>query len=133
MSKMLSSVRHTWEKNWPEVHAAARGGLPNFILSRAPDGLGENVPVFCYHVVSEEEFESDMRFLYANEYATIDSDSLLNHVEGREPAPEKSVVISVDDGARNLRDVIFPLLKKYNMKAVAFVAPRFHVVFLEFK
>jgi len=36
------------------------------------------------------------------------------------------VVLTFDDGPRNHYEVVFPLLKRYGMKGVAFIAPRFH-------
>jgi peptidoglycan/xylan/chitin deacetylase (PgdA/CDA1 family) len=82
--------------------------------------------VFCYHVVNAEEFEADLDFLSRNGYVTIDADTLLDHLEERRRAPERAVVLTFDDGARNLFEIAFPLLKRYGMTAVAFVAPRFH-------
>jgi peptidoglycan/xylan/chitin deacetylase (PgdA/CDA1 family) len=126
MTPIVSTLRNIWEKNWPEAHAAATGGLPQFILTRRPRDLGSSVPVFCYHAVNAEEFEIDLDFLSKNGYVTIDADTLLDHLEERRPAPKRAVVLTIDDGARNLFEVAFPLLKRYGMKAVAFIVPRFH-------
>jgi peptidoglycan/xylan/chitin deacetylase (PgdA/CDA1 family) len=119
-------LRRFWEKNWPQVHAAMSGGLPQFVLGRRVRGLDTGVPAFCYHIVQTEAFEADLAFLSRNGYVTIDADALLGHLEGRRPAPRQAVVLSIDDGARNLYDVAFPLLRRYGMTAVAFVAPAFH-------
>jgi CelD/BcsL family acetyltransferase involved in cellulose biosynthesis/peptidoglycan/xylan/chitin deacetylase (PgdA/CDA1 family) len=125
MTPFVSNLRNSWEKNWPEVHAAVTGGLPQFILTRRPRDLGLCVPVFLYHVVNAEDFEADLDFLSRNGYVTIDADALLDHLEERHRAPERAVVLTFDDGARNLYEVVYPLLKRYGMTAVAFVAPRF--------
>jgi len=50
----------------------------------------------------------------------------MSHLEERRRAPEHAVVLTIDDGASNLYEVAFPLLRHYGMKAVAFIAPRFH-------
>ena len=126
MTHIISTLRNSWEKNWPEVRAALTGGLPQFIFSRRPRDLGLGVPVFCYHVVNAEEFDADLDFLSRNGYVTITADTLLDHLEERCRAPERAVVLTFDDGAHNLYEVVFPLLKRYGMTAVAFVAPRFH-------
>lgn len=123
---MFRTLRNIWEKNWPEVDAAVRGGLPQFVLARWPRELGSSVPVFCYHVVDPDDFEQDLDFLSRNGYAPISADALLDHLEGRRRAPKRAVVLTIDDGARNLYEVAFPLLKRHGMTAVAFVAPRFH-------
>ena len=122
----LAALRISWEKNWPEAHALLTGSLPQFILARRPRPLGLSVPVFCYHTVDAERFEGDLDFLSSNGYVTIDADALLDHFEERPRAPERAVVLTIDDGARNLYEVVYPLLKRHSMKAVAFVAPRFH-------
>ena len=122
----LAALRISWEKNWPEVHAALTGGLPQFILARRPREVGLSVPVFYYHTVDAERFEGDLSFLSRNGYVTIDADTLLDHMEEHRSAPERAVVLTVDDGARNLYEVVYPLLNRHSMKAVAFVAPRFH-------
>jgi peptidoglycan/xylan/chitin deacetylase (PgdA/CDA1 family) len=84
------------------------------------------VPVFCYHEVSSTDLEADLKYLTENGYTTIDTDTLLGHLEGSLSIPERAVVLSFDDGPRNHYDVVFPLLRRYRMTAVAFIAPRFH-------
>jgi peptidoglycan/xylan/chitin deacetylase (PgdA/CDA1 family) len=119
-------VREAWEKNWPEIHAALTGNLPEFVLAARPHRLEGSVPAFCYHVVTWDALEADLAFLSLNDYTTLDADGLLDHLGGCRPAPERSVVLTFDDGARNLHEVVWPLLKRHQMQAVAFVAPRFH-------
>ncbi len=120
------ALRKIWEKNWPEVQAGFKGGLPKFIFSRNSNEYGPGIPVFCYHIVNEKDFEADLKFLSQNGYETIDADSLIDHLKKRKFANRRSVVLTFDDGGRNLHDVAFPLLKDYGMRAVAFIATRFH-------
>jgi peptidoglycan/xylan/chitin deacetylase (PgdA/CDA1 family) len=122
----LTGFRNIWEKNWPEMHAAATGGLPGFVFARRPRDLDDSVPVFYYHDVEADEFEDDLKFLKINGYVTIDCDSMLWHLKGECPAPQRSVILTFDDGSRSLYDDAYPLLQKYGMKAVAFIATRFH-------
>ncbi|MBN2412333.1 polysaccharide deacetylase family protein [candidate division KSB1 bacterium] len=110
----------------PEAHAALTGGFPSFVFSKNPRELNSGIPVFCYHVVNEQLFTEDLEFLIRNDYITIDADTMLRHLQGKEKAPERSIVITFDDGAQNLYHVAYPLLKKFNKKAVVFIAPRFH-------
>ncbi|SLN75978.1 polysaccharide deacetylase family protein [Oceanibacterium hippocampi] len=115
-----------WEKNWPEVGAALRGGAPGFLFMRKPQDIGNNVPVFCYHTVEREAFVADLDFLAANGYRTMSADGLLSHMMGEEPAPARSVVLTFDDGARNLYEVVYPALKQRGMVGVAFVCAGLH-------
>lgn len=127
MRSIVAALQNIWEKNWPEMHAAITGGLPQFILALSPRDLELSIPVFVYHIVNAEEFEAALDYLSRNAYVTIDADTLLDHLEERRQAPQQAVVLTIDDGARNLYKVAFPLLQRYGMKAVAFVAPRFHM------
>lgn len=122
---MLRRVRESWEKNWPEIHCGLRGGLPDFVVGSGSLPLG-GVPIFYYHQVLPEEFRRDLEHLNRNGYRTLDSDTLLRVLDGRSPLPERGVVLTFDDGARNLHDTVHPLLRDYGLRGVAFVAPRFH-------
>ena len=124
--RIRRKLQGMWEKNWPEVQAAMTGGLPEFVLSARPSELKHNVPVFCYHVVDAPSFEADLDFLADNGYTTLDADSLLAHMEGSSNVPERSVVLTFDDGAENLYKVVWPALCRRGMQGVAFIATRFH-------
>ena len=126
MNSIFVGMRNIWEKNGPEAHAALAGGFPSFVTSKNPGELNSSIPVFCYHIVDELSFAEDLEFLVRNDYKTIDADTMLRHLQGKEKAAEKSLVITFDDGAQNLYRVAYPLLKKYNKKAIVFIAPRFH-------
>jgi peptidoglycan/xylan/chitin deacetylase (PgdA/CDA1 family) len=84
------------------------------------------VPIFCYHVVEPAGFEADLRFLRDNGYAALDASAMVGHLDGSAPAPPRSVMLTFDDGPRNFHDVVFPLLRRYSTRAVAFVAPGLH-------
>jgi peptidoglycan/xylan/chitin deacetylase (PgdA/CDA1 family) len=119
-------MHEVWRKNSPELIAAMRGGLPDFIFAHNARTLGSNVPAFFFHCVDSVLFEADLDFLARNKYTTVEADNLLDHLNGRVRLPERSVIITIDDGSRNLYEIAFPLLRKYGMKAVAFVVPGFH-------
>ena len=123
---MMSVLRSTYEKNWPEVHAALTGSQPRFMYAKNPADLGTTIPVFCYHLFRKKEFEADLKFLCDNNYVTISADDLVQHLEGSREAPPRSIVITVDDGSRNLYDVGYPLVMRFGVRAVAFIAAGFH-------
>ncbi len=128
---MWVALRDKWEKHWPELSYALTGGLSSFVWGVRPKALGSTIPVFCYHLVEAREFERDLSFLARNGYSTIDGDTLLQHMKGSGDTESRTVVLTFDDGARNLFEVAYPLLRKYDMRAVAFIAPRFHRALLE--
>src|SRR5687767_14628182 len=128
---MFPILRESWRKNGPELVAAVTRGLPEFVVSRAPGELS-GIPVFCYHAISGTVFESHLRFLHANGYATLTADEFLcalrhDNERPRTGAKTRSVVISFDDGLVSLHDTIFPLLRRYDARVVAFISPAFHL------
>lgn len=89
-----------------------------------------DVPILMYHsilknggkkseyIISEAAFESDLKFLKENGYTTILMQDLTDYVYSGKSLPEKPIVLSFDDGYSNNFLYAFPLLKKYNSKAV---------------
>jgi len=100
-----------------------RGGL-------SPSGY-QTVPVLCYHkfsktisdrmTVREKDFEKQMCFLHENGYRVISLDQLFGFLDFKDQIPNKSVVITIDDGWRSTYDIAYPILKRYNYPATLFV------------
>lgn len=91
----------------------------------------QTVPVLAYHqfaekstnsmTVSREAFEAQMQLLKVKGYRVIPLQQLVDFVDFRGQLPEKSVVITIDDGWRATYDIAFPILKKYGYPATLFV------------
>lgn len=79
-------------------------------------GACRDTPVFCFHEVEHETLEAQLSFLAANGYQTITSDELFSD------HPEKSVMLTFDDGWGSLWTAGLPLLKKYEAQIVVFLA-----------
>ena len=128
---MFPTLRESWRKNGPEAIAAVTRGLPGFVMSAAPVELS-GIPVFCYHEINGADFESHLQFLHANAYSTATADEFLSALRAGDkpasgsPGNRRLVVISFDDGLLNLHDTVFPLLRRYNTRVVAFISPAFH-------
>jgi peptidoglycan/xylan/chitin deacetylase (PgdA/CDA1 family) len=100
-----------------------RGGL-------RPQGY-QVVPVLCYHRFAEEcsaslcmpaaLFEEQMRYLKENGYRVISMSEFLQFVTYRCSIPEKSVVITLDDGYKSVYEIAYPILKKYGFTATLFI------------
>lgn len=71
--------------------------------------------------VSEPRFESDLQFL-TRSYDVVD---LPEVVPASDPAEEKKVAITFDDGYANFYSTAFPYLQKYETPATVFVSPGF--------
>ncbi|MFZ5516443.1 MAG: polysaccharide deacetylase family protein [Candidatus Zhuqueibacterota bacterium] len=81
------------------------------------------VPAFCYHHVTANEFDDHLEYLEKNEYNTLTAQEFYEAQKAGAHGVERSVLITFDDGTRDVYDVVFPLLKKYLMKAVVFIIP----------
>ena len=88
------------------------------------------VPILMYHsilrstnthgnyIISEAAFEADLKYLKDNGYTTVVMQDLIDYVYKGKTLPEKPVVLTFDDGYFNNFFYAFPLLQKYNSKAV---------------
>jgi len=85
------------------------------------------LPIIMYHFIVEnkgehhispDEFERDLLFLQQNDYNTISMSELIAFVYDYQPLPPNPVMLTFDDGYYNNYAYAFPLLQKYNMKAV---------------
>lgn len=83
------------------------------------DKLGYNLSV------TPKDFEQQMRYLAENKFTTVTPDDLVKAWQGQGSLPQKSVLLTFDDGYQDFYDQAFPVLKKYNLKATLFVVTGF--------
>lgn len=90
----------------------------------------QTVPILCYHrfgpnggrmVVSPANFAAQLDWLKRNDYHVIRLAQLTGYLEGRQPLPKRSVVITIDDGYESVHRHALPLLRKYGFPATLFV------------
>lgn len=89
------------------------------------------VTILTYHDIREtsrsqmqvtaQEFEEQMAYLHNNGYKVISLESFYNFINLRQGIPEKSVVITFDDGWRAVYTTAYPILKKYKFSATIFI------------
>jgi len=91
------------------------------------------VPVLCYHSISsdslkknsismpKEKFREQLKTIKDSGYITLTMAQLNDYLFKNKPIPEKSVVITFDDGYSDNYTNAFPILKEFNMKATIFV------------
>ena len=111
--------------------------IPMFVLTVKTVSVssvqkGVRLPIVMYHqltksesragkyVLTVEQFEKDLRFLKENGYETVTVNQLLDFSEGKGDLPEKSIMITFDDGCETLYSYALPLLKKYGFTAIGF-------------
>ena len=104
-------------------------------VSQTPLSLSDSretvdIPILMYHSISKDSsdeneytisqarFENDLKWLQENGYTTVFPSQLVSYVHDGAMLPSKPVILSFDDGFSNNCLYAFPLLEKYNMKAV---------------
>ena len=97
---------------------------------------GPIATILCYHVVespsdthfaiSREEFLRQIQYLRNTGYNIIPLPELVRYYEGEiDSLPEKSVVITVDDGWKCTYDIIYKELSRLNVPFTAFLYPKY--------
>lgn len=120
---ILSRIKRSYRKNMPMLDAFRRGLFPDFVTDRRIKTIKHHVPVFTYHFVDPRRFETHLQFLSTNGYRTIGPDEFYGVMRGETPVPERTVLLTFDDGWKSLWKYGYPLLKKYGMQGVAFILP----------
>lgn len=84
----------------------------------------KGIPSVLYHQindlssVNENLFESHIKYLSENSYKGITISDYVNKDYNKH---EKNIMITFDDGYYDNYKIVFPILKKYNMKATIFL------------
>lgn len=94
--------------------------FPDFMVTDVVSPIG-HVPVFFFHSVDPVKFEQGLQFLAENRYATLSLEELRQHLVNGAAVPQRSVVLTFDDGKLSVWQYAAPLLKKYDMFATVFV------------
>ena len=91
----------------------------------APNNNG--VIILCYHdvgpvnsiwSVTPERLEEQFKYFKTEGYHMISLEEYLKFCRGEITLPEKSILLSFDDGYKSFYTEVFPLLKKYNYPAM---------------
>jgi peptidoglycan/xylan/chitin deacetylase (PgdA/CDA1 family) len=103
----------------------------------APIAMGDqsqNVPILVYHnfepetpgsmTINTAKFEQQIKWLKDNGYTVIPLQDLVSYLRGdRSSLPDKSVVITADDGRITVYKYMLPIVKKYNIPVTLFIYP----------
>ena len=119
-----------------------RPGPAPLTVGRVPAGrTAVRVPILMYHYirvnpdprdqlgfdlsVTPADFAQQMDWLAANGYHPIDFDDLRGYLLGQGGLPERPVVLTFDDGYRDLYTTAYPILRAHHFKAVSYVVSGF--------
>ena len=78
--------------------------------------------IFSFHDCLPDVFSKYLELLIYRRYRVLDLSEATDRMRG-EGSFKKEVVLTFDDGRRNGWTIIFPLLKKYKIKASFFIIP----------
>ncbi|MCL4558424.1 MAG: polysaccharide deacetylase family protein [Deltaproteobacteria bacterium] len=85
-----------------------------------------SIPVLYYHHVEPTDpitpqvFEAQMRYLAGKGYHSVSLNELYGFMTGSSRVPRKSFVLTFDDGFYCNYRYLFPILKKYGLRATVF-------------
>lgn len=123
----------------PPASPVAQGPTPTPTLP--PHGQTALVPILMYHYVRPspgpsdpigvdlsvppKDFEEQMAWLSLSGFTTLTMHEFDEVRAGKIGLPKKPIVLTFDDGYRDFYTSVFPLLKKYHLKATAFIITGF--------
>jgi peptidoglycan/xylan/chitin deacetylase (PgdA/CDA1 family) len=91
----------------------------------------QSIPVIMYHSIDYEEgnelrvpkekFREQMKYLKDNGYTTLTMGELYNFMTSNKPIPEKSIVLTFDDGYKDNYENAYPILKEFGLKGTVFI------------
>ncbi|MCX7120467.1 MAG: polysaccharide deacetylase family protein [Gammaproteobacteria bacterium] len=92
------------------------------------------IPIFVYHnfepvkkgsmTISTPRFEEQLQWLKTNGFTVIPLKEAVGYLQGKiASVPEKSVVVTIDDGRITVYQYALPIVKKYNIPVTLFIYP----------
>ena len=89
------------------------------------------IPVVYYHsvdpseanevIISPDKLKQELQYIKDSGYTTLTMTEVYNYLLNNKPIPEKSILITFDDGYMDNYTNAFPILKELNMKATIFL------------
>jgi peptidoglycan/xylan/chitin deacetylase (PgdA/CDA1 family) len=105
------------------THAASAGGRA--IVLGYHQFTGPGVGSKNIYSMSQDVFESEMKYLHDNNYNVVPLSDVVAFVEQKKKLPPNAVAITIDDGYKSALVYAAPVLKKYGYPWTYFVYPQF--------
>jgi hypothetical protein len=121
--RLHTKIDKGWEKNGADVRSILTRSLPRFLVDGREKSLEDEIPVFVFHSVFPEVFESQLRYLTENNYETLNAAAFLEVMKKGIRGSHRLAVLTFDDATASSWTVAYPLLKKYGFQAVLFAIP----------
>ena len=102
----------------------------------------QKIPILAYHlvltddadltdddmktglIIRQSDFDRQMKYLHDEGFTTLTMDEYCKWHEGRQEFPEKTCVITFDDGDYCIYHLAYPILKKYDLAGTIFCIGR---------
>jgi len=100
--------------------------IPILMYHSVADMSDQDMHSYYQTTISPAAFEEQMSFLCRNHYVAINLNDALQQLQDQKSnGRRKVVVLTFDDGYRDLYTQAFPILEKYGFKATAFLSTGF--------
>jgi peptidoglycan/xylan/chitin deacetylase (PgdA/CDA1 family) len=113
-------LEHSLQEKASEITPGAIK-VPILIYHSVRPHSPDETPLQKYYDVAPESFYGQLQYLKDHNYVVISLDYLAVALDQNITLPDKSVVITFDDGWRSQYAWAFPVLRKYNYTATFFV------------
>ena len=114
--------------------------VSNTIEVDSSEEVAQSIPAILYHFIyldgdtscqdiichSEQQINSHFKFLSDNNVFTLNTSEVLSFIRGEINLPKKSILITIDDGARAENFISF--LEKYKLNATLFLVSSWYPV-----
>ena len=114
--------------------------ISNIVEVDSSEEIAEYIPAILYHFIyldgdtscndiichSEEQIDSHFKFIADNNVFTLNTSEVLSFIKGEINLPKKSILITIDDGAR--AENFIPFLEKYGLNATLFLVSSWYPV-----
>lgn len=109
--------------------------LANTLLVLSASSMAaQSATILLYHHVAEDtppstsisptNFDAHLRYLKENNFNVIALDRMIESLRSGQSLPDKSVVITFDDGYSSIFDEAFPMLKNYGFPFTLFLSTK---------
>ncbi|MFW6103699.1 MAG: polysaccharide deacetylase family protein [Bacteroidota bacterium] len=102
---------------------------------KSQDTKEANINCFVYHRFGEEDlpstnisvskFKQQLEFLHENDYTVLTFGEAVEKLNSADDLPEKTAVLTVDDGYKSFKTAAVPLLDQYGYKATIFICTQY--------
>lgn len=95
--------------------------IPILMYHRISSQINWDDPHEPHLTVSPETFEKQIKYLNKMNSNFLNPEEIAQIISGQIPFPKNPVMVTFDDGYENVFQNVFPVIKKYKVKATAFI------------